>query len=225
MAAAGAHRGRPLPGRVAAADDRHRRTRARRALPSARRACWRTWPRPPTAGPGSACCRSWRWPTSRRSPGPPGHRVHPGGDPAGTPDRAGAGAARVLPDRHRRDGDPARAAPVHPAHRDLAGPLPPRARGHPADPGGRDPPRAGGLGLRGGHAGVRAGRRRGGRDRADRARPGQRPAAGARAAVDRDPEPVPGAGRRALPESRLPDPHPRMATRTLLLHDAQGALA
>ena len=68
LAAAGADRGRSVPGRPAAAHDRHRGRLSRPASPSAHRACWRTCPRPPGAGSGSACCRISRSPTSRSSP-------------------------------------------------------------------------------------------------------------------------------------------------------------
>ena len=61
--------GRALPGRAAAAHDRRRRRRRRPASPSARPACWRTSRPRPAAGPGWACCRSSRSPTSRSSPG------------------------------------------------------------------------------------------------------------------------------------------------------------
>ena len=74
----------------------------------------------------------------------PAQRVQLGGHAAVPPHRTGPGTAGVLAGAHRRDDDPARAAAVHPAHRDLAGPVPAGAGGDPAQPGGRHPVGAGG---------------------------------------------------------------------------------
>ena len=146
-----------------------------------------------------------------KEPGPrPVDRVLRGGHAARAPDRARPGAARVLPDRHRRDDDHARPAALHRAHDDLAGPVPARAGGDPADPG-RGHPAGAGAGSCGvampvfGPGGeVVAAIEVTVRDL------GQRPAADAGAAVHRLPQPVPRAGRRARPGGTpgLPDPAP-----------------
>ena len=96
-----------------------------------------------------------------KQPGPrPGHVVQPGRHAARPPDGAGPRAAGLLPARRRRHDDHARAAAVHPAHRDLPRPVPPGPRGHPADPRRGHPLGARGGRLRRGDAGVRARRRR-----------------------------------------------------------------
>ena len=58
LAAAGAHRGRALPGRVAAADDRHRGAGAAERGRSGRPAFWRTWPGRRAAGSGGLLQRA-----------------------------------------------------------------------------------------------------------------------------------------------------------------------
>ena len=67
VAAAGAHRRRPLPGRPAAAHDRRGRAGTAQPSPSARPGCSRTSRPRPAAGPGSVCWPGWTSPTSRSS--------------------------------------------------------------------------------------------------------------------------------------------------------------
>ena len=100
----------------------------------------------------------------------PASRVQLSRQVAVPPNGTGPGTAGVLAGAHRRDDDPARAPAVHPAHGDLAGPVPPGAGGDPAQPGGRHPVGAGGGCVRSGHAGVRTGWRGGRRHRVGRRR-------------------------------------------------------
>jgi hypothetical protein len=138
VADAGTHRRGALPRRAPVAGDRYRSwLPAQHASPSGRRACWRISWEPPTCVPARVLDRLKVAYMEKQ----PGRRPVSGFTPVATLPAHPTALGRALPafcpfavEMTIRRGLRA----LHPAHRDLARPLPPRAGRHPAHPGRGD---------------------------------------------------------------------------------------
>ena len=116
----------------------------RPASPSARPACWRTWPRPPAAGSGSGVLRELEVAYIEKEPGPsPVTAFSAAATLPAHPTALGRALLAFCPTGTVEMAIMRGLRPVHRAHGDLAGPLPARAGGDPADPGRGHPARAG----------------------------------------------------------------------------------
>ncbi len=193
------HRGRQLPGRAAAADDRHP------SLPSSEH------PGAGTSGHGGPVhghphqraagrLRRSRGRLHREGAGaPPGHHVQRRRDPARARHGARQGAAGVHLPARRRPGHRPGPAGVHALHPHHAGPVPPRAGRHPADPYRGLPLGARPRRLHGRRARLRRRRARGRGPGVTGARPALRSAGRAARPDGRRAQPVPRAGDQSPP--------------------------